>query len=98
MHGMRVVRVDHSTHGFRRRVTAMRRVTMIRANQFTGVPNLTSIREIRNVDCSYAFTLGIETQGRTVVRSIDRNNSLEFIMISTSRLTSTRTCIKRALI
>jgi len=70
MHGMHVVRVDHSTHGFRRRIAATRRVMMIRANQFTGVLNLTSIREMKNADRSYVLET-IETI--TVARSSDRS-------------------------
>lgn len=55
-------------------ISPARRVTMIRANQFTGVPDLTSIREMRN---------GIARCTR-VARSIDRDNTLEFIMTDTS--------------
>lgn len=73
-------------------ISPARRVTMIRANQFTGVPDLTSIREMRN---------GTARCTR-VARSIDRDNTLEFIMTDISlffsfSLTSKNTCVKRSL-
>lgn len=73
MRGMRVVRVDHSTHGFRRRVAATRRVTMIRANQFTGVPDLTSIREMRNADRPDASRSGRSGRSGSLDRPIVRS-------------------------